>query len=180
MIVIVRTTKVILLVMVLLVAGAFVAYEGVKAQMKPSGKGEGLRVMNSSEQLQAMLRDFLIGAGKNDPGAHDRFWADDLIYTGASGKVKTKAEIMESVREEAAKPPNPNAPKATFDAEDVRVHDFGDFAVVNFRLVAHSGDHGKQETTYYRNTGTFAKRNGQWRVVAWQATKIEQANQSGK
>ncbi|MGZ4814846.1 MAG: nuclear transport factor 2 family protein [Terriglobales bacterium] len=175
-----RSTKIIVLITFLFVLGAFVAYRGVKAQMRPSGKGEGLRVMNTSEQLQAMLRDFLIGAGKNDPAAHDRFWADDLVYTGASGKVKTKAEIMQSVREEAAKPPDPNAPKATFDAEDVTVHEYGNFAVVNFRLVAHSDDHGKQEASYYRNTGTFAKRNGEWRVVAWQATQIEHPNPTAK
>ena len=169
-----RTSKVILLVSFLFLLGAFIAYRGVKAQMKPTGgRGEGLRTMNTSEQLQAKLRDFLIGAGKNDPAAHDAFWADDLVYTSAKGVVKTKAEIMQSVREEAAKPPDPNEPKASYDAEDVVVHDFGDFAVVNFRLVAHTDDHGKQETSYFRNTGTFAKRGGDWKVVAWQATKVE-------
>ena len=169
----VRTTKVILFVSVLFVLGAYIAYEGVKAQMKPTGgRSEGTRVMNTSERLQAMLRDFLIGAAKNDPAAHDRFWADDLIYTSAKGIVKTKAEIMKSVREEAAKPVDSNA-KATYDAEDVTVRDFGDFAVMNFRLVAHIEEQGKKETSYYRNTGTFANRNGEWRVVGWQATKIE-------
>jgi len=165
-----RSTKVILLVAILFVTGAFIAYEGVKAQMKPS---DSLREMNTDEHLKSMLREFLAGAGTNDVAAHDRFWADDLIYTGASGKTHTKADIMQSVREDAAKPPDPNAPKSTYDAEDIVVHDFGNFAVVNFRLVAHTDDHGKQDTAYYRNTGTFAKRNGQWKVVAWQATKIE-------
>ncbi len=168
-----KTPKVIVLVTILFVVAAFIAYKGVKAQMQPTGKGEGLRVMNTSEQLQARLRDFLAGAGKNDPAAHDRFWDENLVYTGASGKVKTKAEIMQSVREEAAKPPDPNAPKATYDAEDVKVADYGNFAVINFRLVAHTDDHGKQETSYYRNTGTFIKRGDDWKVVAWQATKIQ-------
>jgi len=176
MMLLMRSTKLILLVAVLFVLGAFIAYEGVKAQMKPS---DSLNELKADDQLKAMLRDFLAGAGKNDPAAHDRFWADDLVYTGASGKMHTKAEIMKSVREDAAKPPDPHAPKESYDAEDIVVHDFGNFAVVNFRLVAHSDDHGKQETSYYRNTGTFAKRNGQWQVVAWQATKIEPEN-SGK
>ena len=43
---------------------------------------------------------------------------------------------------------------------------------VNFRLVQHNEKDGKQETNYFRNTGTFLKRNGKWQVVAWQATKI--------
>jgi ketosteroid isomerase-like protein len=140
--------------------------------MKPPAKDGGLRVMDTSERLQAMVRDFLVGAGKNDPAAHERFWADDLVYTSAAGKVKTKAEIMKSVRDEGIKPADPND-KASYEAEDVKVNDFGDFAVVNFRLVAHTTDHGKEVTGYYRNTGTFARRNGEWKVVAWQATKIE-------
>ncbi len=163
-----RSTKVVLLVAVLFVAGAFIAYKGVKAQMQPSDR---LVATQANEQLQQTLNNFL--AGVNDPAAHDRFWADDLVYTGASGKVRTKAEIMKSVREDAAKPPDPNAPKATYSAEDVMVHDLGEFAIVNFRLVAKTDDKGKVETSYYRNTGTFAKRNGQWKVVAWQATKIQ-------
>jgi len=165
-----RSGKVVLLVSVLFVLGAFIAYKGVKAQMKPSN---GLVKLEGDEQLKEMLRTFLAGAGTNDVAAHDRFWADDLIYTGASGKVRTKAEIMKNVREEAAKPPDPNAPKSTYDAEEVAVHDLGDFAIVNFRLVAKTEDHGKVTTDYYRNTGTFAKRKGQWKVVAWQATKIQ-------
>ena len=163
-----RSTRVVLLVAILFVLGACIAYIAVKAQIQPSNN---LKTLQADQQLQQMLRDFL--SGVNDPAAHDRFWADDLIYTGASGKVRTKAEIMKSVREEAAKPPDPNAPKASYGAEDVVVHDFGDFAVVNFRLVAKTDDHGKVTTDYYRNTGTFAKRNGQWKVVGWQATKIQ-------
>ncbi len=168
-----NSKRLIVFISILFVVGAFIAYEGVKSQMNPNRKGEGLGTMKTAEQLQAKLRNFLIGAGKNDPAAHDAFWADDLVYTSAKGQVKTKAEIMQSVREEAAKPPNSNAAKATYDAEDVAVHDFGEFAVLSFRLVAHTDDHGKQETNYYRNTGTFAKRNGDWKVVAWQATKLE-------
>ena len=163
-----RSNKAVLLVAFLFVLGCFIAFRAVKAQIKPSPK---LETLQADQQLRQMLNDFL--AGVNDPAAHDRFWADDLVYTGATGKVRTKGEIMKSVREEAAKPPDPNAPKTTFSPEDVVVHDLGGFAIVNFRLVAHTDDHGKVTTDYYRNTGTFAKRNGQWKVVAWQATKIQ-------
>ena len=45
-------------------------------------------------------------------------------------------------------------------------------AVVNFRLIAHSVENSKPTTVYYRNTGTFLKRNGKWQAVAWQATKV--------
>jgi hypothetical protein len=38
-----------------------------------------------ARELTRMLNDFLAGAGKNDAAAHDRFWADDLIYTRSAG-----------------------------------------------------------------------------------------------
>lgn len=156
---------------VVLVIAAMFSF-GVSAQVKPTGKGEGLRVMNTKERVESALRNFLAGVDK--PEAHDRFWSNDLVYTSAAGKVRTKAEIMKSVKEEAIKAFDANEPKTTYDSEDVIVHDFGSFAVLNFRLVARSTKDGKSETNYYRNTGTFRLENGEWKVVAWQSTKIDQ------
>jgi len=36
---------------------------------------------------------------------------------------------------------------------------------------------GKAETVYFRNTGTFLKRNGKWQAVAWQATRVPPVEQ---
>ena len=166
-----RAKVVIFLVAILFLIGAFIAFEAVKAQTKPTGKGGGLRVMNTQEQVEAMLRSFL--AGVDTPEAHDRFWSEQLIYTGASGSVKTKPEIMKSVTEGSHSPKDPNEPKTTYDAQDVKVKDYGDFAILNFQLVAHTTTDGKTETSNYRNTGTLHKENGEWKVIAWQATKIE-------
>jgi ketosteroid isomerase-like protein len=168
-----RTKLLILMVACLFVLGAVIAYESVQAQMKPTGKGTGTRVMNSQEQIEKLVRDFLIGAGKNDVVAHERFWADDLIYTSAAGVVRTKAEILKNVGAAAAKA-DPKEPKTSFDAKDMTIHDYDNFAVVNFRLVAHGENDGKPETRYFRNTGTLRRINNEWRVIAWQATKIEE------
>jgi hypothetical protein len=53
-------------------------------------------------------------------------------------------------------------------------------AVVNFRLIAHNTENGKPTTVYYRNTGTFLKRNGKWQAVAWQATKVPESSGQGQ
>ncbi|HWR17453.1 MAG TPA: nuclear transport factor 2 family protein [Terriglobales bacterium] len=155
----------VVIVLLLLVAVAF-------GQVKPTGKGPGLRVKNTKERLESTIRDFL--AGVNTPAAHDRFWSDDLIYTGSTGVVRTKAEIMKNVAEAAKKPADSKESKSTYDAEDIVVHDYGDFAVVNFRLIHHTEQDGKPITANYRNTGTFRKIKGEWKVIAWQATKIEE------
>lgn len=123
---------------------------------------------NSTQQeLTTLLHNFLDGAAKGDRPTFERFFADDVIYTRGVGVVLDRAAILKDVA-----PPKPGEPVATYDAEDILIHQHGDVAVVNFRLVVMADDHGKQEKSYYRNTGTFLRENGQWRVIAWQATPI--------
>ena len=67
----------------------------------------GLRAQTAPDaaELTKLLQDFLAGAGRNDAAMHERFWADELIYTSALGRRKGKADILREVREEG--PPKP-------------------------------------------------------------------------
>jgi ketosteroid isomerase-like protein len=118
--------------------------------------------------LTRLLNEFLAGASHNDTAVHDRFWADDLIYTRSVGVRTNKAELMKNLRNAPAA--KPDDPKTVYTAEDVQIHQYGDTAVVAFRLVATVTKGGSNEVSNYLNTGTFVKRNGQWRAVAWQST----------
>lgn len=120
-------------------------------------------------ELTRLLKEFLAGAGRNDAAVHDRFWAEDLIYTGSSGQRRGKAEIMRSVR--AAPDAKPGDPTTTYTAEEIRIQQYGETAIVAFRLVGTTVKDGKTEVANFLNTGTFLKRNGKWQVVSWQATK---------
>ena len=131
-------------------------------------------------ELTKLLRDFLAGASANDAAMHDRFWADDLVYTGSSGRRVGKAEIMRDVREEGEKPAEPGAETAVYTAEDIRIQQYGDTAIVVFRLVGTTTKDGKTEIANYLNSGTFLKRAGKWQVVNWQATKMPAPDESKK
>ncbi len=128
--------------------------------------------------LTKLLRDFLAGAGRNDPAMHERFWADDLIYTSSTGHRKGKADIMRAVREEG--PPKPGDETTAYTAEDIRIQQYGDTAIVAFRLVAATTKKEQTEVTNYLNTGTFVKRDGKWQAVGWQATKVPAENEPKK
>ena len=121
------------------------------------------------DEISSLLNAFL--AKVDDPAVHERFWADDLVYVSASGVVRTKAEILKAMRAgdtPGARDKKPGDPKATFSAEEVKVRPLAaDVAALNFRLVQHAGD----KTNYFRNSGTFVKRDGRWLVVGWQATR---------
>jgi len=125
-----------------------------------------------AQEVTALLREFMAGAGSGDRAIFEKFFADDVIYTRASGVVITKASIMESL----GKPSPASEGKSSYSAEDVTVHEYGDTVIVAFRLEGRT-EHadGKVETAHYRNTGTFLRRNGRWQAVAWQATKISEA-----
>ena len=128
---------------------------------------------DDSDELAALLHEFMAGASADDAAAHDRFWADELVYTSSSGERFGKAEIMSGFDEptEAAEA----GPATVYTAEDIRIQTYGETAVVTFRLVG-ATEESPPVVTQYFNTGTFLKRDGEWRVVAWQATKIPLAN----
>ena len=125
---------------------------------------------DDSDELAALLHEFMAGASADDAAAHDRFWADELVYTSSSGERFGKAEIMSGFDE-----PTEAGPATVYTAEDIRIQTYGETAVVTFRLVG-ATEESPPVVTQYFNTGTFLKRDGEWRVVAWQATKIPLAN----
>ena len=120
--------------------------------------------------LENLLHEFLAGASVNDYEVHDNFWADDLIYTSASGERISKPDILNglSVGEE------PVEHRPAYSAEDIRINVYEEAAVVAFRLIAEVPlDSGKADLLEFHNTGTFLKRDGKWQAVAWQATQIQ-------
>lgn len=121
------------------------------------------------DELTQMLNEFLAGASVNDAAAHDRFWAEELVYTSSRGLRFGKAEIMKGMSADAE--PSEDEPAVVYSAEDIRIMQFGTTAVVAFRLLGTTQDDPDQVLQYF-NTGTFIKRKGEWRVVAWQATVI--------
>jgi ketosteroid isomerase-like protein len=132
---------------------------------KPAGPQDAV-----TQQVTQLVRDFLANVPKNDPKVFQEFFADDVIYTRATGLTVSKADILKNIDVRAS-----NDPQMTFEGDDFTVHPYGEMAVVNFRLIAHNTENGKPTMTYYRNTGTFLKRHGKWQAVAWQATKVPEA-----
>lgn len=117
-------------------------------------------------ELTAKLHEFMAGASVNDAAIHDRFWADDLIYTSSAGRRFGKQQIMDGF----TTPPAPST--TTYTAEEIRIQVYDDVAIVAFRMRGVNVSPSEPKTTYYLNSGTFVKRDGQWRVVNWQATRV--------
>ena len=113
--------------------------------------------------LHGLLDRFLAGASTNDREIHDRFWADDLVYTSSSGARFGKAEIMAGLNDAGES----DQPGPSYGARDVNIRVFGETAVLTFTLVA-TGVEGDEK--HYYNSGVFRERGGQWQAIVWQAT----------
>ena len=119
------------------------------------------------QELVALVQDFLKNVPTNERSTFDRFFADDVIYTRGTGQVISKKDILSDTG-------NTTAPRAnaTYSGKDFTLHQYGEVAVVNFRLLMRATENDKPVTRAFRNTGTFMKRKGRWQAVAWQATPI--------
>jgi len=128
-------------------------------------------------ELTRLLNEFL--SGVSSAVVHDRFWADDLIYTRSAGVRTNKEEIMKGLR--SAPAAKPGDPVTVYTAEDIRIQQYGDAAVVAFKLVGNTTKaDGTKTVSNNLNTGTFIKRKGKWQVVAWQSTIIPEPKPAGQ
>jgi len=127
-------------------------------------------------ELSKLLNEFL--AATTDPAMHERFWADDLIYTRSAGRRISKSEVLRDVR--SAPSPQPGDPKTVYSAEDIRIQQYGDTAVVAFRLVGTTISAAGTQVARFLNSGTFVRRNGKWQVVNWQSTRIPRTEEEAK
>lgn len=118
--------------------------------------------------LIELLDAFLRGASVNDAAVHDRFWAEDLVYTSSSGARFGKAEIMAGLAASAQTAGPDAASGPVYSGREVQVRVFEDTAVITFQLVAEPAD-GPTERFY--NTGVFRLIDDHWQAVVWQATR---------
>ncbi|MEO7795803.1 MAG: DUF4440 domain-containing protein, partial [Thermoanaerobaculia bacterium] len=133
-------------------------------------------------EITTLLTNFLSPEQNPTRAAHERFWAEDLVYTSSAGRVTSKAEILKSFDEpEGEAPGHPAEPDPVYSAEDILVRSYpgvggagttGEVAALTFRLVARATDGTTQS---YRNSGTFLFRDGRWQAITWQATKVPPA-----
>ena len=123
------------------------------------------------DDLTDRLNTFL--ARTDTKAAHAAFWADDLIYTSSAGLRFGKADILSGFESAEA---SDETPETVYSATEIDIRVYGDTAIVAFKLVATPTSKAAAEAPeYYFNTGTFLRRDGAWRAVAWQATKIPPA-----
>jgi ketosteroid isomerase-like protein len=102
---------------------------------------------------------------KLDMPTLDRLQADGLVVVTTKGQVLDKDRYMEELRSGGLK-------FLTLEVDDRRYHVYGDTVIVTGRASSVLEYHGNINRTPRRFTSVYVKEQGQWRLVAHQATLI--------
>lgn len=140
------------------VLGLFVVFAAATSAVRAEETGD------PAAEIAELLDWFLAPENNSRAATHQRFWADELVYTRSSGEVLTKSQILSGFDSAESRTDD-----MRWSAEDVLVRPYRDAAALTFRLVGRAAD---GSVTRYRNSAMFLKRGGQWQAVTWQATRM--------
>jgi hypothetical protein len=102
---------------------------------------------------------------KRDMAAMDRLHADGLVFINTKGRMLNKAEYLEEIR-------SGNLKFLSVDTDDYHFYVYGDTVIMSGRAKSVVEYHGVVNKKPRRFTSVFIKLQGQWRLVAHQATLI--------
>ena len=116
------------------------------------------------KSLQSKMAQWIVH-GEWDEYA--RQLAPEYLHTGYSGQVESKEEVMTALRDERRR-----IIVMEVEPSDQRVRIYGDTAVSNTEVTISVRESGQLRTRRLRMTNVFIRREGQWYLVAEQATSI--------
>lgn len=112
-----------------------------------------------NERVQALLR--------NDTAFIERVYANDYVVTGANGILRTRAQVVADMKSGVQK-------SESITNDDVKVRVYGDTAVVTGRTTQKGEYKGQPSISPVLFTRVYARRGGQWQLVANHASSIPQ------
>jgi hypothetical protein len=124
---------------------------------EPSRAGDADIVQKEKELRNAHL--------KGDAAALDRLDAEDFIAINPEGVVRDRVWVLTAYR-------SGNNKDEAIDNSDVKIHSYGNIAVVTLRSDIQRHLDGKDLSGAFRITRVWARRNGEWKIVVTQSTRI--------
>ena len=135
------------------------------AEYKPGKTGDKKTPAPSKleQELTALYNEVIEGAKKKEAAAFARIVADDFSQITASGQVADKAAVLASI---------PNLTIESYSVSEVSARTFGDTAVMTLRADAKGTFQGTDMSGEFRETIVWVKREGHWKMVASQTTRL--------
>jgi ketosteroid isomerase-like protein len=120
---------------------------------------------NNAQTVMELDRKRMQAMAEKDVTALNALLANDLVYTHSSARIDTKQSLIANMQSGATV-------YSFVEPADVVAQDCGDAVVLTgaARISVTSG--GKAMNFAVRFTDVYARRGGQWQMVAWQSTRL--------
>lgn len=118
-------------------------------------------------ELQEIENQLIAAWVAGDPSIHERVLADDWGVIDAQGRMQDKAEVLEEMF-------RPGERSITGHIDDVKVRPYGDWAIVTGKTHVAGRYEGNDIKITLRFMDVFRRREGNWQVVASQATLLNE------
>jgi Domain of unknown function (DUF4440) len=120
---------------------------------------------NNAQVVMELDRKRMQAMAEKDIAGLNELLASDLVYTHSSARIDTKQSLIGNMQSGATV-------YSHVEPTDVMAQDCGDAVVLTgvARIGVTSG--GKAMKFAVRFTDVYARRGGQWQMVAWQSTRL--------
>lgn len=122
---------------------------------------------NAEQELLKLEKEWAAAALKGDSAFLERIYASDIFLTHSDGTLTTRAQDIATVK-------SGETIYTTCASDNMKVHVYGDAAVVIGRNTETGKEKGKDFSRQTLWTDTWVKIGGQWKCVATQGTLIAQ------
>ena len=120
-------------------------------------KKQSQLVRTEDERIAAMV--------KGDLQTLERILGGDLTYAHASGKLETKRELLDAIKDGTYK-------YHSFQRQNVVTRFYADNAVITGKAVIRMVRGGEELNVSVLCIGVYAWRHERWEMVAWQSTRL--------
>ena len=121
--------------------------------------------MTTEQTLMKMEQEIATGIEKGDLSAFDKYSVANAVFSDPGGMLVSKAELLAQFKSGDLK-------VESTKIADMKVHMFGNTAVVTYRTTDRATYKGKDISGDYRWTDVFVKMAGKWKIVGGQGTPI--------
>jgi ketosteroid isomerase-like protein len=115
--------------------------------------------------VEQIERQLVAAIAALDMAVYDRIVADDYVVVRPDGSEMTKAQVMAAYR-------SGEQGYTDLAIDEVRVHVFGDTAILSARTSGLRREKGADVPNRVRYLRVFARRDGRWRPVARMAAPL--------
>jgi uncharacterized protein (TIGR02246 family) len=154
--------KRILAVAALMIAASSVALGQITGRKANHSIQKSESVEQAVTEMEEALR---VAISKGDAKAYARIVGDDYVFTNQDAVTRTRPQMVSAYESGSIK-----YESVKFD--EIKLHSYGDTAVVTGRSTVKGQDGGKDISGQTRYTRVYVKRQGRWQLVATQSTTI--------